>query len=488
MNRIIERISYLWCGQALVGMIFLFAGIFIAWQGIGKLRELWSQFAPHLPFSLPPDVAQRMQTALPLVFSVFVTTVGSVCAVLMGISWGLSGIAEVLESRKRVQETPDFENPELVAESLRSAEAQYWKSYSRILRVAGSVWTRARFMSPIAYNIVKSMAGSSIKVVLLGIVLALIAYGLNLVPAVLKKYADINVRILVPTPAPLYLLLGLVLFLNTVFSLTMFPFRRTKFARTCETVPVLGHGDPRMFFALLEEGAKLLSVKGSSDRRPVRLQDGKDPLSKATLVENSPQAVRSFAGPAGFLCLPLTLLLLIMGFSRLIHFNRPVSPIPSGDFLTLYFLDYLMEVFFAIGLIITGLYFAEWSRKLFDVRRYRSALVFFHASPMEPKENDSLDKPAAGARTEIVWKTDGGTDERFAQWARQPERGRNFLVQAYWGEVLSESEGARGPRFVIQMTESRSLDMALSRILTLPFCVSFATTAPVCPAGTEKNP
>jgi hypothetical protein len=488
MNRFLEKISFLWSGQALVGAVFLLAGLVIGWEGLWKLRDLWRQFAPHLPFSLPPDVAQRMQTALPLIFSVFVSTVGSICAVLMGISWGLSGIAEMFHSRKRVHDVPDFDRPELVAESLRSAQAQYWKSYSWILRIAGSLWTRTRFMSPISYNIVKSMVASSIKVVLLGIVIGLTAYGLSLIPMLLKKYAGLSVKIYIPSPAPLYLLLGLALFLNIVISLTMFPFRKKNFARTCEGLPVSGTGDPRMFFALLEEGAKLLSVKGSEDRRPVRLQDGQDPWLKGTLVESFPEAVRSFAGPAGFLCLPLTLLLLVMGFSRLIHFNRPVSPIPSAEFLTLYFPDYLMEVFFAIGLIITGLYFAEWSRKLFDVRRYRSALLFCHTRPVDSKESGSAEKPATRASKEVIWKRDGGTDERFAQWARQPEQSRGFLVEACWAEVLSESEGARGPRFLIQMSESESLDMALSRILTLPFCVGFQTRAPVCPVKPEKEP
>ena len=35
------------------------------------------------------------------------------------------------------------------------------------------------------------------------------------------------------------------------------------------------------------------------------------------------------------------------------------------EFLTAHSLDYLLEVAFALGLIIAGLYFAEWARKLF---------------------------------------------------------------------------------------------------------------------------
>lgn len=481
MKRIIEKMASVWSGHALVGLVLVIAGLFIAWEGFFKLQELWRQFAPYFPFSLPPDTAQKMQTALPLVFSVFVTTVGSICAVLMGISWALSGLGEMFESKKKNSNPPDFEKPELVAESLRSAQAQYWRSYSRVLRMMGSLWSRTRFMSPISYNVIKRMMASCIKVVLLGVLFGLVAYGLHMIPMLLKKYVSLDVKLYVPSPGPLYFLLGLVLFFNTIIALTMFPFRRTGFGRTCENVPVLGHGDPRMFFALLEEAAKLLSVKRGQDRRPVRLRNEDRPQIRGTLVENAPEPIRSFSRPAGYLCLPLILLLLGMGFSRLIHFNRPVTPVPYADFLTLYFLDYLMEVFFAIGLIITGLYFVEWARKLFDVRRYRSALLFCYTRPASAQEADPRPKKTMSVQ-KMAWTTEGGTDEPFAQWAREPEGGRNFVIEACWAEVLSESESAKSPRFLIQMMESQSLDVALSRILTLPFCVGFETSAPVCPA------
>jgi hypothetical protein len=486
MNRIAERMAFLWSGQALVGLVFIVAGLFIAWEGFFKLRELWRQVAPYFPFSLPPDTAQWMQTALPLVFSTFVTTVGSICAFVMGISWSLSGLGEMFESRKRVKNPPDFDRPEVVAESLRSAQAQYWRAYSRILRIMGSIWSRTRFISPISYNIFKRIAASSVKIVLLGVLFGLIAYGLHMIPVLLKKYASVDVKLYIPSPAPLYFLLGLVLALNGIIALTMFPFRKSKFDRTCETVPVMGNGDPRMFFALLEEAAKLLNGKGGADRKPVRLQRGDSPHVRGTLIENSPQAIRSFARPAGYLCLPLILLLVVMGFSRLIHFNRPVTPVPYTDFLTIYFLDYLMELFFALGLIITGLYFADWARKLFDVRRYRSALLFCHTRPAPARETDQPPKKAVNGE-EISWTPDGGSDEPFAEWARAPEGGRSFLVEACWAEVISESEGTKNPRFLVQMAQSQSLDIALSRILALPFCVGFETNAPVCPTPVEDK-
>jgi hypothetical protein len=486
MKRIVDRIAFLWSGQALVGYVLIIAGLVVAWEGFFKLRELWHQFAPYLPFSFPPDTAQRMQTALPFVFSTFVMVVGSICAVLMGISWFLSGSGGVIESRNEVRRPPVFDKPELVAESLRSSQPQYWRSRSYMLRALGSIWPRARFISPISYNMFRKLTISSVKVTLLGGLIALATYGLQMIPILLKKYANIDTILLVPSPAPLYFLIGTVLFLNAVIALTMLPFRRTNFVRTCENVPVRGNGDPRMFFALLEEAAKLLSGMRGQDQQPVRLRNGESPQIRGTLVENSPKVIRSFARPAGYLCLPLILLLLTMGFSRLIYFNRPVAPVPYADFLTRYFLDYLMEVFFGIGLIITGLYFSDWAGNLFDVRKYRSALVFCHTSrPAMQSTERSPEKKAS--REGISWTTDGDVDEQFVQWAREPEGGRNFRIETFWAEVISESEGAEGPRFLIKMAQSQSLDLALSRILALPFCVSFETSAPVCPAPQSQK-
>jgi hypothetical protein len=69
-------------------------------------------------------------------------------------------------------------------------------------------------------------------------------------------------------------------------------------------------------------------------------------------------------------------MLLIMGFTRLIHFRRATGMIPHIEFFRYYFVDYMLEVAFAIGLIIVGMRLAEMARKLFGVQRYRSALVF----------------------------------------------------------------------------------------------------------------
>ena len=68
-----------------------------------------------------------------------------------------------------------------------------------------------------------------------------------------------------------------------------------------------------------------------------------------------------------------------LGFARLIGFDRSVDPMPYQDFLSTRLLNHTVEVAFALALIVVGLHFAEQARRLFGVRRYRSALIFAFA-------------------------------------------------------------------------------------------------------------
>jgi len=150
---------------------------------------------------------------------------------------------------------------------------------------------------------------------------------------------------------------------------------------------------------------------------------------------------------------------------------------PYPEFFSVYFLDYLIEVAFALGLVVVGLHLAERARELFGVRRYRSALVFCHVGThgnrQSKGESGSQTRDVVNPFGEISWKTAHGVDEQFAQWVREPGRARRFTGVVYWADVLSESPSADGPRFVIGLQQSQSLDGAMRRILSIPFHVAF---------------
>jgi hypothetical protein len=283
-----------------------------------------------------------------------------------------------------------------------------------------------------------------------------------------------------------------MLFIYGLTALSLFPFQKLKINRTGQSLLVRGKGDPHLFFALLEEGCKLLTGRKSSHIPPSRLELEGEQSERGTLIENTPEPVRYWSNPAAFVYLPIIFILLIMGFSRLIHFARSTAPMPYAEFMKYYFLDYLLEAAFAIGLIIVGMRLAEMARKLFGVRKYRSVLVFCRitSSPSAdgPSEASSSDREEPSREREgSRWKNVEGTDDQFAGWVKEPVRTGAFPVTLYWGEAVSASATSDGPRYVINVRKSPSLDAAMERILQIPFNVDFEVGSPVAVSG-ESEP
>ncbi len=484
MRSFIRKMAFLRDGRALLGIVFVIAGLFVAREGILKLRDLWQQFAPYFPLLLPEDMSQRAIHSLPGIFKFFVVIVSSICAVLIGALWAVSGMEDLFQAHKKNRRPSDFEKPELVAESIRSGRALYWMSTPWLVTILSRLWAPAQFMSPTSYQFLKQMLRSFLKIALLALLVALVFSFLRATPALLERYFHISLKVFVPSAGPLFFLLGLVAFTNCLILVNLVPFKKVGFMRSCEVAPVSGRGDPHVFFALLEEGCKLLTAKGQPDRGALRLEEEARPHMKGTLIENFPESVRALMTPAGYVCLPLILLLLTMGFSRLIHFQRPTGPMTYMEFLTGHSLDYLLEVVFALGLILSGLHFAEWARKLFDVCRYRSALIFCHT------EGESIREPLGGNATAhsqvrhvaggMRWKVAEAVDDQFAAWAKEPRAAKRFHVEVCWAEAISESVGTGGPRYLIEARKTDSIDSALSRIVELPFHVDFQIEALTC--------
>jgi hypothetical protein len=484
MRSFIQKIPFLGDGRVLLGIVFVIAGVFVAREGILELKDLWRQFAPFFPLSLPHNLSQTATQSLPSVFKFFVVIVSSVCAVLIGGLWAVSGVQDVIQAQRKIGRPRDFDQPEFVAEALRSGRTLHWASTPRLVRILSSLWAPAKSMSPISYQFLKEMLRSFLKIILLAVLIAIIFAFLRTTPALLEKYFHMGFKVSVPSAGPLFFLLGLVAFVNCLILVNLVPFKKVKFMRSCEVAPVRGKGDPHVFFALLEEGCKLLTVKGRADRGAVRVEEETRPFMKGTLIENLPESVRALMTPAGYVCLPLILLLLTMGFTRLIHFHRPTAAMTYLEFLTAHSLDYLLEVVFALGMILSGLYFAEWARKLFDVHRYRSAVIFCHTEgqaaresrPANPNVRSQRRRESGGMR----WKLAQAVDDQFAAWAKDPQAGTRFHVEVCWAEAISESIGSEGPRYLIEARKTESIDSALSRIIELPFHVDFQIEALAC--------
>jgi hypothetical protein len=481
-----RRLAFLKNGEALVGLLFLLAGLFIAREGFLRLKGLWVLFAPNFPLSMQNYTGQLILTALPFLSGAFISVIGSVCAILIGILWAGMGLGEAFGSWRKRPPSGAFKYPDMVAESIRVSQAQHRQSSA--IRTLAALWPRARLMSPIAYELWSVLLRNCGKLVFAGILIALVFYVLHAVPPLIARYLQFKVSLLIPAARPLYLLLLFMIFAYVLIGASLLPFRRQEYSRTSETFAVVGTGDPHLFFALLEEGCRLLTAKPFPHRTPVRLQHEINPRIRGTLVENYPELVRYWASPVAYVCLPVFFLLLTAGFARLINFRLITDAVPHTEFLRVYLFDYLLEVAFALGLVIVGLQLADVTRRLFGVRKFRSTVVFCYVGQELPKppRADSASLQLFGKKMKTTWKIIEGVDEQFARWAKDPDTTTRFRVNIYWAEVFSESVGAGGPRLLTGMQNSPSVEAAMERILKIPLTAGFDIEMPA--TATEKEP
>ncbi|MCA1961109.1 MAG: hypothetical protein LDL33_09945 [Desulfomonile sp.] len=475
---VLSRLPLITNGEALVALAFVVTGVIIARDGARQLLAAWKALQPYLPFSLPADTPDILLNSFPLILTVFVFTVSSICAVLIGLLWVFGGLADAYRSRKWNGEAAAFEHPELVAEALAASAPKYWTRVPLAARIMGLVWPAARFMSPVSYDTCRTILGSLWKVLFAAIAIAIVVYGLQSLPALVKRFLNRDIILVVPDVAPLYHILILVAAVDVSAALSLVPLRKRKFERSSRSMMVGGQGDPHVLFALLEEGARLLTPKGHAARPVVRLLSGASNQGKGTLVESAATPVRFLGRPAGYICIPLAVFMIVGGFARLIHFNRPVAPMLYSDFLQRHIVEYALGVAFAFAMIIAGLHFAQLARNIFAIRRFQSSLLFCAVTQMDAANQGSQDKDGRRAvARQTEWGLSSGVDDQFAAWAREPSGSSRFRMDVYWADAISETARETAKRHLVVLRPSERLDKAMARILELPFRVYFELEA-----------
>ena len=484
-----RKVPFLANGEALIGLVFLVSGVAVLREGLVRLKQLWLLFRPYFPLSLSDTVTEWAVWSFPFIFSTFITVIGSICAVIIGGLWLVSGLIELIQSRRISVNAGRFAHPELAPESLLSGRLEHWKSFPWAFRVLARHWPRVRLISPVSLQIVREVLVSVLKIGLLALLIAVLLASLPAIPALLKRFFQVAVTLAVPSGWPLYFLLLLLTGANLFICLSVIPFRPVRLDRSREIIPVHGGGDSHLFFALLEEGCKLLSPKGGPPVPPARFEAKGDPVTKGTLIESRPEPIRTFLRPAGYVCLPLAFLAMSMGFSRLVNFRISSVSMHYSQFIGTQALHYVLEVAFALGLILSGLYLAQWARRLFAVRQFGSSLVFCCMRP--ERVPDTSAQPGAaqapGSRQQpgTEWKLVNEVDDHLAAWARRPQSVTRFRLELCWAHLSSESAEEDGPRFLVNLSRSEALESAMKCILDIPFRVNFRTDGPELPADLQ---
>ncbi len=482
----VQKTPFYMNGDVLMALTYMVSGVLITREGGLKLWELWIKLSAYLPFSFQDQAAQKILPFLPVITKTFIITVSSVCAVIIGVLWILSGLFEAVQARARPFSPAGFARPDLAAESLRTGAPQYWRSPPWLVRIMAVVWPKARFMTPVSYDLLGEVLVAFWKILFMSLLIALMTFLLQWAPALLEKRLNVTLNLAVPSAMPLYYVLGLMAAINLIIGLTLVPLGRQLFHRSSKEIIVRGRGDPHLFFALVEEGCLLLNPRGFPDSRPVRLEQASTPRAKGTLVETFPTIVRSFSRPVGYLCLPVMAVLLVLGFSRLVQFQMSAQTMSHGDFLALQLPAYLLEIVFAFSLILCGLHVSEWARNLLGICRFKSALIFCRLKRGTGSESVPVEKHGkkrlfarAQGQDPIDWQTAQGVDEEFVDWAKAPEAAKQFRVEITWADVVSESASPDADRHLTIMERTEALDGGMARILELPFQVKLECEEPL---------
>jgi len=148
----------------------------------------------------------------------------------------------------------------------------------------------------------------------------------------------------------------------------------------------------------------------------------------------------------------------------------------------------------ALALVLAGVYFGDWARKLLGVRRFQSAIVFCSLVAEKgtgPVPSAYSSRKGGGISSLPQWSLAEGMDEAFAQWAKNPDTERDFLVEICWAEAISESESEDGPRYLTDMRKTEVLRDSMRRLTQLPFHVdlepALCEEAPSSAAGDHES-
>lgn len=466
-------------GKAVTGMVFVLTGAILCWEGLLNLRNLWIQFQPFFPLALPSNVSHLIINSFPVILNTMISTIASFCAILVGSAWAFAGLLDVVRGRRRRSAPADLHKPEWVVESLISAQPKYGRSFSLL----GRIWTflvpQIGYMSPVRYQLFREVLRSFLKIAFLAFSLVIAVHLLRSLPSVLNKSFHLGISFSIPSPSPLYCLLGLIALIDLLIAASLVSFRRGSGSRSVQTVQVRGSGDPNLFLALLEESLKLLTPKGCPVGRPMRLEQKGVGMSRGTLMENCPRIARIRSLSSSYLCLPLVILSITVGFSSLIRFQPQISAYGElTEFLSKHGVEYVFQVSFSVGLIFTGIYFSSWSERLFNIRKFRSDIVFCSIRAHENFSDVYPVNETVNLKKHVTtWRILQEVDEHFVGWEKKPKDSQFFSLQILWAEMISESMGNGEPRFVIDLQTSESLDRQIWTIMDIPFCVNFERIA-----------
>ncbi len=472
-----------WENRLLVlGTIYLCMGSSVSFLAISKIRELAVIFVTYLPFSVPPDVLDRILNSAPSVFTTFVALVSSLGGLLFGVQWIFSGLSEILRSRSQIYLSGELSNKKYILGSLTSDVGPSLNEISR----KESVWRRkslARWFRPGSHGAINLALRSTLKVACLMVSLWFITALLAIVPSSVNRIFGAKVVLVTPYMGNLWILLSIWVVINLIIVGGFISFSRINLSRDSRELTVSGNGAIIFFLAFFEELCALTNPGNVSAESPSRFQtkeNGND-YSLATLFESYPLKIYRVANLLVYLLIPVVTFSIIWGFYRLINISAvPVSHYPL--FFSRYLPEIVTGIAFSCLLIFGSFHFLRAIRTIFEISQFESSLISCQCNVRRSNnteasstsgQEDGVSSGNSAISDSEKWVELFGPEQDLIHWVKNPEGVREFSARISWARSLSESPSPWGPRFITSMRRDDEFNILIARILKALSTVSF---------------
>ncbi len=467
--------------HVLLGVLYLLTGFIVVVMGSHRIWQFWSLLEPELPFSLPSDIPDRIVGRLPHALAIFVNFVASLAGVLLGISWCLSGFAELLASRHRgVSPGPLFE-PERIVELMLGAAKQ---------RVGDALEPSCghRSLSPTFPRL--SLASKDIfyglcRKIFKLLVILIVAKALFMVaehlPLFVSETTQAEWALHVPSATPLYALIGIFIAMDAIMAVALFADKRNPLCPDVRAIQAGGSAHPLFLVSLLEESAAVNMARGAVSQTKWRLIEQGNPPCYGSLIESVQEIGTPRARLAAYPAMILSTFATALGFYSLMNMEFVGTFDSVGHFAAEAGLEYAGRVIFFVGVVILGGHLAYWAEAFLRLTSWASRLCLVVVWEKHTEANEQ-ERPTGGLSQE------GKKTARWALLALPHCWGdlftpashivRQFGVAVLWASAYSESAAPSSRRILVGSSPPQDLDDPIDSIIEAAFLAHFDKYSP----------
>lgn len=449
------------------GMMFLMLGATLGYIGASRLYDLFLTVRSLLPLGPSEQTIEKISSAWPVVFSYFVTFVSSVSAVLFGVVWFFSGLADFFRTGSLNTPTGTLQRPEDICNRFFMAE-RLSDSGNSSGHQFGSFPGSGFSYSPVSKSLLKIAIISFLKIAVVWFVFWVLTVGIEVAPHFLNRFFSLQVSFIAPSFNNIHLLFFAGLCFNLLVGASLLSKKGPVAAKQSELVSIEGNFAAPLYLSIFESAFSLLSPKGVASAIPFRLRcPGIDGVP-ASLVESFPKPLSSVSNPLGFLFVPLAFFLTIWGFTSLLAFSSTTQGHTVSNFLSAHFPLIVVDIFFYVAMIWFGLHVADWIRVLFSVKRYESILALCAVESSEKTEFAAEVQAKACKHDEPLASTlEQGPTNELLVWSKTPSKNSRFRASLVWAKVITESLGDSSGRFYCKDVKDAEVDVLVRKIFAL---------------------